>query len=453
MDKALETMLFIACFIAIPFFWRSLLRLSGVRLLTVSVPGFLVAVAIISQYIGYPILFFNLDDFRALQIDDRYTLWKMFLCSSYTITMTLFGFVAARKILGPLHGPNKWNSFSSPFQRAAPVETLFVVTIFIISLAVLIAYIRTVGIHNLALLQAVGVIETDLTTAALRSSMGNSLPGAYHWFRLFMRDFLSIASLAFLAAWIIHRRRSAFVMFLLSFLVATFSMIMATEKAPLIWYLVSISLVCIIILRNGRLSYITIALLAFVGLVVIGVMYVLFMGSGTFWGGLAGGLSRITTGQMIGLYHYLMIFPEQVGYLYGHSFPNPGGIFPWEPYRLSLEVMNIVRPELSGRGVVGSMPTFFWGEMYANFGYVGILVPPFFIGFIVYAINILFFRLPMTPFILSVFIWYLQHIRGITGSGLSAYIFDVTGFIIFSATLVVLVLKGGGAIRYRKKLV
>lgn len=156
---------------------------------------------------------------------------------------------------------------------------------------------------------------------------------------------------------------------------------------------------------------------------------------------------------MGGLYHYLIIFPDQVDYLFGRSFPNPGGIFPWEPYRLTVEVMNIVNPRLAELGIVGSMPTFFWGEMYANFGYLGILIPPFFVGYVVYAINVLIFRLPMSPLTLAIFVWALLHIKNISGTGLSGYIINISGLIMASFTLIALGLIGRGVIKFRKRRV
>ena len=152
---------------------------------------------------------------------------------------------------------------------------------------------------------------------------------------------------------------------------------------------------------------------------------------------------------MVGLYHYLVVFPDQVDYLLGNSFPNPGGIFPWEPYRLTVEVMNIVYPELEAKGVVGSMPTFFWGEMYANFGSLGILVPPFFIGYVVYMINILIFCLPMSPVVLAIFLSVTMYIKNLSGTGLSAYLIDLYGFSLLVFTLLFLSISGRGIIRYR----
>ena len=123
--------------------------------------------------------------------------------------------------------------------------------------------------------------------------------------------------------------------------------------------------------------------------------------------------------------------------------------FPWEPYRLTVEVMNIVYPELEAKGVVGSMPTFFWGEMYANFGSLGILVPPFFIGYVVYMINILIFCLPMSPVVLAVFLSVTMYIKNLSGTGLSAYLIDLYGSSLLVFTLLFLSISGRGIVRYR----
>jgi hypothetical protein len=112
--------------------------------------------------------------------------------------------------------------------------------------------------------------------------------------------------------------------------------------------------------------------------------------------------------------------------------------------------MNIVNPNQEKLGIIGSSPTIFWGEMYANFGYLGILVPPFFVGYVVYAINILIFRLPMSPLVLAIFVWSLMHIRNISSTGLSSYIIDITGLIMVIFTLIVMGIIGRGVIRFRR---
>lgn len=183
----------------------------------------------------------------------------------------------------------------------------------------------------------------------------------------------------------------------------------------------------VLICQNGRFSLRWVGLFAGISIIVIYLMYVFIAKISDLESLFRSAVARITTGQIEGLYHYLKIFPQQVDYLHGRSFPNPGGIFPWEPIRLTVEVKEFVQPNLSSSGIIGSMPTFFWGEMYANFGYLGILIPPLFIGLSFYVIHLCFLALPRTCLVLGVYVWTLWHFQRMTGTGLSKYLLDFTG--------------------------
>ena len=447
----IESFSFVFLILAFPILWAVLLRKSGIRLLTISIPSALIWAIFITQYIGYPILFFHLDEYRAELVRDQNIIWQMFLWSSYSVSMIIVGFVAARKQMGPLHSGVQFNSFHESLFSACSTERWILFAVFALSLASLFIYILRIGWSNVAGLAAVGIIDTDVSLKILRSEMGNAFEGKYHWYRLFMRDFLSMSSFGFFAHWLMRRSRIAFFSFFGSFAVAAFSMLMATEKGPSLFYLISLFIVYLIVKHGGRITLYAGALCITAGLVIAGVMYINFMGSPNIGDGFASVFSRILTGQMVGLYHYLTIYPEQVDYLLGRSFPNPGGIFWWKPISVSVQVMDIVNPNDHQNGITGSMPTFFWGEMYANFGYLGIIVPPFFVGYLVYIINILIFRLPMSPLVLAIYVWVLVHIKDISSTGLSSYIIDVSGLIMLIFTLIVIGILGGGVIRYRRR--
>ena len=188
-------------------------------------------------------------------------------------------------------------------------------------------------------------------------------------------------------------------------------------------------LIYTIIKYQGRFKLKQLILLGFFIFPLVGLMYIYFMNAPDFWTGISYGISRLITGQMHPLYDYLKIFPEEVGYLGGKSFPNPGGIFPYEPVSITKLVHSITHPEMAAIGIVGSAPTFFWGEMYGNFGYFGIIIPPFFVGYWLYWLNILMFKLPMTPIVLSFFIWMILHYRTLAGTSLSKFIIDTDMFI------------------------
>ncbi len=442
------SILFIIIFISLPITWIFMLRLASINLRKLSIPGILILSILIFQYFGYPVLFFNLDINRNELINDNTILIKAFFWSSLTITLLILGFIIARKNFGPMHYKNEFSKMKS----SVP-ENILIHIIFLFGLFVLLNYINKIGFSKIALFAVLDITETGEKASYLRSEMGNNFSGKYHWYSLFMRDFVQLSSLAFFARYISLKSILSLVTFIISFIVTSFSMTISIEKGPFMWYLVSLFMVYILIKNKGYFSLKKILITLPFFLLIIGFIYVQFMGASDVYIGFKSAFSRILTGQIQGVYHYLCIFPEKKDFLLGLSMPNPGGIFPWEPFRLTVEVMNIVFP--NNNGVVGSMPTFFWGEMYANFSYLGILIPPVFIGILLYWFNFQFIRLQSSPLIVAAFVWFVLHFRILSGTGLSKYFLDINAFFMcFILTIFFLFCRKGKIIinKYKNKL-
>jgi len=112
--------------------------------------------------------------------------------------------------------------------------------------------------------------------------------------------------------------------------------------------------------------------------------------------------------------------------------------------------MNIVHPNKSDIGIVGSMPTFFWGEMYANFGYVGVVIPPVFIGILTYWFNVQLFRLSPSPIPIAFFLWFVMHYKDLAITSLSGFIVDFEGVIILFTLAASMFFIGRGSIAYQR---
>ncbi len=425
-----------------------MLRLAGIKLSTVSIPGMLLVAIFVFQYAGFPILYFELDLYRARTINNQSTILQAFILSSLTITLLIAGLILARMLSSPIRSKAPQTLYVGNLHSPNWIERVAVVGVFALGAAVLLKYISVVGFSNIAVLAALDFVDTNASPELLRSNMGNNSKGTYHWYRLFMRDFLQIATLAQFAIYLFRKKLLDLFIFILMFSVTAFSMVATTEKSPIIWLLISLVLVYCIVRRSGVIPKTLVLVGAPLLLTLIGVSYVLLMGISTgVLVGIESGLSRILTGQISGLYHYLTIFPAKVDYLLGRSFPNPGGFFPWGGYSITVEVMKIVHPEHAQRGVVGSMPTFFWGEMYANFSYWGVIVTPVFLGAALYWLNLLFLRITMSPLAIAIYLWFVLHFIGLSGTGLSSYIIDVTGLIMLIFLALALLVAGKGVIR------
>ena len=374
----------------------------------------------------------------------------MFLWTSFSITLIIIGFIAARRSFGPLNLADQYNAFTDSITPIRFFQRLMLLILFIISVLVLVVYIFKIGWNNLAFLSAINISDQEISKEVLRSNMGNAFEGKYHWYQLFMRDFLTIVSVALFGQWLLRKKFFSFILFIISFPICAFSMLMAIEKGPILSYLISLFLIYIIIKYQGRFQFKQLVIIIFFGFFISGLMFMYFMNASSFGLGIKYSISRIFTGQMQALYHYLEIFPEQISFLWGRSLPNPGGLVPFEPFHLTIEVSRIVFPNDELRKIVGSMPTIYWGEMYANFSYLGIVIPPFFIGYFLYWLNIIIFRLPTTPLVLSFYIWTIWHYQNLAGTSLSSFLIDTTMVIMILVLILFIAIPNKFKIRYFK---
>ena len=106
-------------------------------------------------------------------------------------------------------------------------------------------------------------------------------------------------------------------------------------------------------------------------------------------------------------------------------------------------------PEQAELDVVGSMPTVYWGEMYANFGLAGILVVPFFVGLFLYWINSLIYKIQQGPLVIALYVWLIMHLSNLSQSSLSGYFFFYDTYLIVTLFFyfIIAFFAGKGVIR------
>jgi hypothetical protein len=428
----INNILFIIAWFAVPWLWVYVLKLGGMRLMTLSLPSFVLISIFIFQYAGFPVLYFGLDEYRAEYVTDRGLLLEAWLITSISSLLLCLGALFGSLILNPLSYFKSYEdiNFFLPLHIKRKIYVLGFLCI-----GVLITYITKVGFENIALV-AVFKGATNIEIALARSLMGNDFGSAYHWYNFFMRECLIFISLILIAIKL-HGAQCVSGIYTFSVVFTTvFSLIMATEKALFIDFLIAISLVYVILKRRGVISISLIMNLVVYMMIILISFYIFFMGDAGIAEGAWSVFSRAFTGSLQPIYHYLEFFPMHQNWLYGASFPNPGSIFPFIPYNLTVEVMNFVQPEHYDTGIVGTMPAIYWGEVFANFGYWGVLIIPIFVGFILYFINWYLYILKFNPLSVALFAWLLIHYKNLSITSLSMFVFDINLILIILAYLI-----------------
>lgn len=403
-------------------------RFSGLRLLKFSIPSFVVGMIVLFSYVGIFVFYFDLSHDRGADpsITEESTLAIFGYVSTALLTLCLG--VGVMSAVPGVKVPYDMARYA-PF-RASSTEVFYLAGLAALCVATLFLYLQQVGVTALqsALSGDVGDIR------ATRSGMGNDFAGGYHWYRLFMRDLLLVATLALFSLLLSKMTFARLILFLGAFSAMAFSAMMAAEKMPMMQVIIGHYLVFIYMRRNG--SYLSFATFVFglFCLAVLSMFYIMFMGAQDVGDALGRIFSRTVTGSLQPFY-WILDFFETRPFLGGTSFPNPGGLLPFENFRLAVELMNWARPDVANRGIVGSAPTIFIGEAYANFGLAAVFVLPFLVGCWVYFVYAMICRLVDCPIKIGFLAWATFHFGGLAITGIGKYLFDFTLILV---TIVVL---------------
>jgi len=189
--------------------------------------------------------------------------------------------------------------------------------------------------------------------------MTNAYEGNYHWYIFFINDIAIFMSYCFYANHLMRKSIVSRSMFCVTFVASCVFLLASAQKSPIIWYFLGLYLVYAIVINEGRFHVKGDFFLILLGFSALIVLCMVFMGVDAFFDAMKSIFSRAFAAGISASYFYFEFFPAHKDYLFGSSLPNPAGIFPFEPYQLTKELMAWRFPQDAERGVVGSSPTVF----------------------------------------------------------------------------------------------
>jgi hypothetical protein len=303
--------------------------------------------------------------------------------------------------------------------------------LFIICIIVLSIYLLNVGLDNLSIYKVLtGASLEDILIS--RNNSGNNV-SKYHWYKLFFKDFLFLSFIVFYYIQIFSKTLMNRVYLFSAFILLLFTTLMTGEKSTLLDLVLLIFIMIILLKHKGYFNLLSFLIFIFFCIISIFFTYSVFMPSDSIYTLFSGIFERLTVGQLIPGVYYLKIFPDHYNYLYGQSFPNPMGLMNYKPIELTVMVMDYSGYNITGDklGIVGTMPFCFWGEMYANFGYLGIFVSILIVVFIFSIVDKVVLYFNKSNFWWTAFYIYLiVHLKDLAVSGLFGFIFDLNIFVI-----------------------
>ena len=233
--------------------------------------------------------------------------------------------------------------------------------------------------------------------------------GKLHRYNIFMVQMLPLLVLIALFKAKISKNKFWGLIFFILTVFTIYRCISDLQKAPIVDFIILLFLAVWIF--KGKINWMQIGFMITSIMSILSIMYFYIMGvnQASFTKLIIVIGKRLFITQTGALYHYFSLFPSSHDFLYGTSFPNPAGIFQFENFPLTKWIF-INGLNRSGQ-IVGTAPSAFIGEMYANFGFPIMMVSILLLSMFLQFIQITFISKPRT-LLLTTFYTYFIFLSG-----------------------------------------
>lgn len=268
------------------------------------------------------------------------------------------------------------------------------------------------------ILDVSSLVASELRTVAGREFSGN----------VYIKNFFALLMMPVLSyMWIFYYFKTKNILdltvFLICFIASLSILYYDFSKAPVLSYI--LSFVFVYFYGKGKVNRIMATSAIIIVLISIFILYS-FMGlsSNDFLSYNSGPVGRVILGQSAGLYMMFDIFPHDYTFIgLGSLSELLSNMFDVKYIdRAARTTMMVFDPVGIQNGTAGVMNTIYIGEAWANFGFLGLILSPIWVGFIIQSLYIFFLRSPKSPVHLAFFVSFSTD-GAITG-GFNEYIYN-----------------------------
>ena len=293
------------------------------------------------------------------------------------------------------------------------------------------------------------MFETGFDSATARIEIGRNFEGNSYIKNLvvsLLTPLLSYISYIYFRS---TKKAKWFVLFSIQAILCVFIKTYDFSKSPILYYLIGFYLI-----ETALGTVKSLKPIVFLGILVGGIIFVQYGGINGVSNYLtiySGPIGRILMTQIATLFLHVQAFPGQVDFLDGASLPTIlarviGSPSSWE--RSGRVVMELYNPAGVKAGTAGVMNTIFVGEAYANWGYVGVLIAPIIVAFVLSAVFNYAVSAPKNPFNLTLYLALFQTLTSSLQGGFVDFLYSssVIVMIIFIKGIAFL---GSGKVRVK----
>ncbi|MFT5070411.1 MAG: hypothetical protein ACI8V8_000371 [Chitinophagales bacterium] len=379
--------------------------------------------------------------FIVLKLDDHYLINKLrydetrligWLAVLYTMIMLPAGMLLAKRIFFK-------GSIQKSFEHFAQKPVIYllgknelILKSILIGLSLFGSLVMIYTFYSIGMVPILEMFKGNSEELArIRILASREFSGNIYLRNIFALQFLPLLSFVAFA----YYQKSKSLLDLSWFLITFFSALMILsydlQKSPMAMFLTGF--VFYIVWVNGKIA---LHKLAFIVFLFIGIIASFYIGFGNeniahiFLSYNTGASGRILFSQLAGTFFSFEFFDsmkEFIGFNSMSKLVNNFGIEYAE--RAGRLIMEVINPKGIKEGTAGVQNTLFIGEAWANFGFLGLLLSPVYVGFMIGSLFYTLMRLPKTPLLIGIYVFF-SYKTAIIG-GFNDYLYNVSTLSVF----------------------
>jgi len=286
---------------------------------------------------------------------------------------------------------------SRPLKEGAKEEVWLTVWFVFFALCAALSFMYLSKLGSIPIISIIRDAPNAEEVSSLRNAATAGFAGRYHRYSLVFYHLMPLAAYVAVIMARITKKRFWKMAAISSGVFSAFMLIATGVKGPVIIFVLTVT--SFVIWMSDRRRALKILALGFViSTFLIGLIYFLVyirtksvavegfeVASKLFL--MIGG--RVIITQSTPLYEIFSVFPEMQDFLFGRTFTNPGGVFPFRPFRLSFFIFDLISPYATFRGSANSS---YYAEIYANFGWTIMMCSMLLWGTLLQTLHIGFMR-------------------------------------------------------------
>jgi hypothetical protein len=253
----------------------------------------------------------------------------------------------------------------------------------------------------------------------LRHFVESELTGFAHFsykFVVFLAPVLSYASYFY---WKERQSMSRFLFFLVTFCMAIFALTFNLNKAPVLLYLLGFLFTAVFLKKKVNiLKMIILVLVCF----ILAALFFVVLKKMDIYIAIKSIFSRIFIAQIEGTFAAFHLYPHIIPFSYERRSIISQIITLKHSFIIPREIMTYYAPIGVYNKTSGQMSSYFLQEAWGAFGFVGIVLSPIWVGFIIESLYIFFLRQKKTPLLAAGFVYF--SVYSIINGSFIGYIFN-----------------------------